>query len=324
MNKRSFTPAALAVLLPGLALAAPRDPAAAEALFRVARAAADQGDFAKACPKFEESNRLDPEVGTIFNLADCDEHLGKVASAWQLFREVAQRLSPGDERVGMATSRATALEKQLPHLVLRLVAPLPAGSSVVRDGVELGAASFDVPLPVDPGEHVILVKAPGHSDWQRSVQVALARTAELALEPGPLAPGGPPPAEPAKASSGTASEDGSSRRTAGIVLLGVGGVGIATSLITGAAALSAKHTVDDNCKNKVCSGDGIAAADRGSTASTISTVAFTVGILGAAVGTYLLVTGKSDVKPDSAAKGPTVGAGWVPGGAMVTAGARLW
>src|SRR5260221_7405355 len=110
MPSRRFTTAALAMLLPGLALAAPRDPAAAEALFRAGRAAADKGDYVTACPKFEESNRLDPEVGTVFNLADCDEHLGKVASAWQLFKEVAQRLSPADERVSIATSRAAALE----------------------------------------------------------------------------------------------------------------------------------------------------------------------------------------------------------------------
>src|SRR6478672_4877951 len=112
MQMRSFTSAGFAMLLPGLALGAPRDPTAAEALFRAGRAAADKGDYVTACPKFEESNRLDPELGTAFNLADCDEHVGKVASAWQLFKEVAQRLPPGDDRVSIATSRAAALEKK--------------------------------------------------------------------------------------------------------------------------------------------------------------------------------------------------------------------
>ena len=125
MHMRSFIAAGLAMLLPGIALAAPRDPAAAEALFRAARGAIDKGDYATACPKFEESNRLDPQVGTVFNLADCDEHLGKVATAWQLFKEVAQRLPQGDERVAMASSRATALEKKLPRVVLRATSPLP-------------------------------------------------------------------------------------------------------------------------------------------------------------------------------------------------------
>lgn len=324
MHKRSFTTAGLAMLLPGLALAAPRDPTTAEALFRAARAAADKGDYAAACPKFEESNRLDLEVGTIFNLADCDEHLGKVASAWQLFKEVAQRLPPNDERVSIASSRATALEKKLPHLVLRATAPLPAGSSVLRDGVELGTASFDLPLPIDPGDHVIVVKSPGRSEWRQTVKATLGQTAELGLESGSLVPGGQSSGTGASGLSAGGTEGGSQRRTAGIVLIGVGGVGIVTSLITGAVALSAKHSVDDNCSDKRCSPEGLDAADRGSTAATVSTVAFTVGMLGAAVGTYLLVTGKPDAKADSAVRGPTVGGGWVPGGAVMTVGGRIW
>src|SRR5687768_2981870 len=55
--------------------AEPRDAAAAEALFRQGRQAADAGDHAKACEKFKESNRLDPALGTVFNIADCEEKL---------------------------------------------------------------------------------------------------------------------------------------------------------------------------------------------------------------------------------------------------------
>ena len=77
-------------------------------------------------------------------------------------------------------------------------------------------------------------------------------------------------------------------------------------------------------KTSFCSPEGLDAADRGSTAATVSTVAFTVGVLGAAIGTYLLVTGKPDAKATSAAKGPTLDAGWVPGGGMVTVGGRIW
>src|SRR5439155_2189897 len=103
---------------------AQRDATTGEALFRAGRAAADKGDFATACPKFEESNHLDPALGTVFNLADCDEHIGKIASAWQLFREVAQRLPGGDDRIGIANGRASALEPRLPKLILKTKAAL--------------------------------------------------------------------------------------------------------------------------------------------------------------------------------------------------------
>ena len=65
-----------------------RDPAAAEALFREGRTAAQKKDFTTACAKFRESNRLDPAVGTVFNIADCEERLGRLATSWTLFQEV--------------------------------------------------------------------------------------------------------------------------------------------------------------------------------------------------------------------------------------------
>ena len=64
------------------------DSAAARALFDEGRRLASQGKYDAACPKFEESQKLDPGMGTLFNLADCVEHLGRTATAWVWFREV--------------------------------------------------------------------------------------------------------------------------------------------------------------------------------------------------------------------------------------------
>ena len=60
---------------------------AAEALFSAGRADVERGDYASACPKFADSQRLDPAPGTLINLADCEEHVGQLARAWQHWRE---------------------------------------------------------------------------------------------------------------------------------------------------------------------------------------------------------------------------------------------
>src|SRR5262245_38278640 len=76
----------------GLARAAePRDAAAAEVLFEAGKNLMERGDYAAACPKFEESYRLDPATGALFALALCHERAGKIATAWVEYMEVAGR-----------------------------------------------------------------------------------------------------------------------------------------------------------------------------------------------------------------------------------------
>ena len=76
-------------LLPAALRAAEVDEAAARVLFMEGRKLAASGDYPAACTKFEASYQLDPGIGTNFNLADCYEHTGRIASAWARFLDVA-------------------------------------------------------------------------------------------------------------------------------------------------------------------------------------------------------------------------------------------
>ena len=68
------------------------DKVAARALFDEGRNLSAAGKYNEACVKLEESQRLDPGTGTMFNLADCYEHVGRTATAWSLYLEVASRM----------------------------------------------------------------------------------------------------------------------------------------------------------------------------------------------------------------------------------------
>src|SRR5262245_29948991 len=123
----------MALFVMAMALAGPlfaQNRAAAEALFQAGRAALAKGDYATACEKFAESQPLDPAVGTLFNLAECNDKLGKLATAWQLFNQVADTLADNDPRKNVARERSRQLESRLPKLVLRLDPTSPPGSVV--------------------------------------------------------------------------------------------------------------------------------------------------------------------------------------------------
>ena len=78
------------------------------------------GKYDDACPKLEESQRLAPAIGTKFNLADCYEHTGRLASAWAAFLSVAASAKNANQgaREKAARDRAAALEPKLSRLAV--------------------------------------------------------------------------------------------------------------------------------------------------------------------------------------------------------------
>lgn len=260
------------------------DSVTAEALFQAGREAMDKGDAKTACDRFEESYRLEAQPGTALNLANCREQLGQVASAWQRFQEAAQRLPADDPRLAIAKQRAEALAAKVPKL--RLTLPEDARGWIVRrDGAELGAASLNLPLPVDPGEHLIEVTSAGRLPWTQSVNLSLGEQREVMLEQGEPAPNAS--SRDAGASADSASI---SRSTWGWVLGGVGVAGVATSLVTGGMVMSKSATVDRECVDKRCSQAGLDAAESGRALSTVSTIAAAAGALSLGFGIYFLVS----------------------------------
>jgi len=210
------------------------DAAAGRALFAEARKLAAAGKYADACPKFEESLRLNRGIGTQFNLADCLERIGRTASAWGHFLEVAAaaRASGQTERETVARERAAALEPKLPRLEIQVDDQIE-GLEVKRDGVVVGAAAYRTAMPVDPGKHTIVAAAPGRKSWSSEVVVPAgpgtvsARVPELELEGAAAAPAAaaakdpPPTAEPA------ADEKGTGLGTERTLALAAAGVGLA-------------------------------------------------------------------------------------------------
>jgi tetratricopeptide (TPR) repeat protein len=185
-----------AVAAPGVAHADETAPTA-EQLFQESRALVEKGDYAAACPKLEKSQELDPAVGTQFNLADCYEHLGRTATAYALFEEVARiaRAAGKFEREKSARERATALAPKLAHVHLDVKAAAP-GLEIRIDDALVAKSTWSAELPIDPGAHRIVASAPSHASWESTIaaresQVSEVHVPELvdtSVRPAPPAP----------------------------------------------------------------------------------------------------------------------------------------
>ena len=148
--------------------------AEAETLFREGKRLMKAGDIAAACEKLDASERLEPEIGTELNLADCREKNGQTASAWAMFVKAAEGAKhAGDEkREAEAKRRAAVLEKQLVYLTIRVPADSALDDLVVKRNDEtIDRALWNQPVPVDPDEYMISAEAPGHNTWSERVTV---------------------------------------------------------------------------------------------------------------------------------------------------------
>ncbi|HUQ07412.1 MAG TPA: hypothetical protein VM261_33195 [Kofleriaceae bacterium] len=164
----------------------------ADQLFQEGRALIEAGKFADACPKFEESQRLDPGLGTLLNLAACYEQVGKLASALTAFRsaeEQARAAGPTEKkREQTAAERARAIESRVPRLTIILSASdRPTGFTVTRDGVTVPPLDFGRRIPVDPGTIVIEATAPGFEAFKTEVVIARDTTARTVDVPALMA-----------------------------------------------------------------------------------------------------------------------------------------
>jgi tetratricopeptide (TPR) repeat protein len=288
-----------------------RDPAAAQALFDQAVELTKHDKYDEACPKFQESNRLDPSIGAQFQLANCHERNGRIASAWAMFLDVASqsRARAQLEREAVARERAAKLEPRLP----RLVVTVPEGSKVPgleirRNGILVGAAQWGTPMPVDPGEVELTLQASGKESLRQRVRLeegktfnysvpALADAAPVtARETTPASAATEQPAVPAPPRSPSPPADAGTNRNRpwviGLSTVGVAGLAVGTTFAL--LALSKYEQSKDDCDKddvNACGSHGIELRDEARTKGDIATVGFIVGGVGLAGAGVLWLTG---------------------------------
>jgi len=285
-----------------------RDPAAAEVLFRAGRQLLLEARLEEAYSKFEESYRLDPTAGALFNSGECRFTQGKTASAWALYQQAATLadVQGKPDLMDLAATRANQLQADLSYLTVHVASAVP-GLEVMRDGALVGRAQFDVSLPVDPGRHSITLRAPGYEPVELAVIVGEKHDRQTInlpkLKEKPLALG--PPATLPTPIVITIGAKGIETKPSPWpwVLGGVGAASLLVGTVSGVLAINENHQMAQDCPARLnCVNNVLLAQGRRDNEAKIAWIGIPVGI--AAVGgaaTWLLLSHKpdSDRQPDN-------------------------
>jgi len=272
------------------------DRAAAEALFRDARKLMRSKDYATACRKLEESQRLDPQGGTLLNLAVCHAREGRTASAWVEFQEAMEvaRQAKRNDRVRLAKRELKQLEKQLSRLTIEVPEASRLSGLTVHRGMDtLGEGAWGTAVPVDPETEIALeVEAPGYESWKLTVSLRPEEQKTVVVPK--LAKLPPPPPKPhvrskAEVAAEEEREQKKTQRTIAYVVGGAGIVAVGIGSYFGLRAMSKKGETEEHCNGTLCDPTGLELNEQANRAATVSNVAFGVGLVALGVGSYFFV-----------------------------------
>ena len=203
---------AAAVTWPSLAAADVTDAerAAARDLFKQGDELQRAGKFAEALDKFQRAEQVIQAPTNVLRVAECQAALGKLVEASESYRTVIRwTLQPGSppafqSAVDQAKGELAQVEPRVPKLLVQATPSQVQNAQLIVDGTAMPGALIGVPVPIDPGDHKILVSAPGYSAPELTVTLRERESKTVSVElkafGAPAAATPPPPV-----ASGTAA-----------------------------------------------------------------------------------------------------------------------
>ena len=307
---RRNIPCALWCLVLASSLAAPvvqADPVDAKDLFAQARGLRLQGQCASALPLFRRAYDVYPAgLGSLRNIAECEEELGHFASARRAWLDLQRTLSTNaeakyedwDQDAALAAARLASKVATLTievHAVTESGKPAQAtGIHVSVNGEALTPGLIGTPLDRDPGPCVVRAEGagPGFAQ-QRVVNLAAGEGKQVVLE---VVVPAPPDRDAMPARTTTPP-------TAAWIAMGIGGASLVGASVAALERQSALQDLNAECHSTTAcppaQNDPAASSkvqgieSSGHAAATWVNVLAVVGIVGLSSGVVLYATARS-------------------------------
>jgi hypothetical protein len=275
------------------------DKARATFLEGVTLAAAN--NCAAALGKYQAVAKVKMTAQVAFNMAECQERLGKLVTALGSYRLAASLIadSKPSEVSTQVGDRITSLEARVPRLILERTEQT---ARVELDGVEIGSSQFGQENFVDPGTHTVSGKLGETEVWRETVVLAEKETKTLTVKID-LAKFKPPATATATATAAptvTAPVPTAEPRSKvpGFVVGGAGVLSLGIGFALMGASLGTASELEKLCDaNKVCPASEEAKYNTGRTMAGVSTGLLIAGAVGIATGVVLLVRASGSDKP---------------------------
>jgi hypothetical protein len=264
-------------------------------------------------------------------IGNCLVALGRTAEAYEelsaTMREAERRAETEPKYVATrdaAAKHVAVLEPKVGKLVIEVEAP--AGIEVKVNGAPVSPDKLSVAFAVDPGKVVVTATHTDGRVERREAMVTAGATERVMVRFPKVAPKPEvviPPVIPkiVEPPSGDVGK-GSTMRTAGFVVAGIGAAGMAIFGVTGLMARSRFTTLEDECHSARCTDLKYAdVVDSGKALTTAANVSLALGAAGIVGGGLMILLGTPPSAPRAATSSEPSRRGFVsPEGLIVGAG----
>ncbi|MDF2694434.1 MAG: hypothetical protein K0S65_2817, partial [Labilithrix sp.] len=264
----------------------------------------DAGDLKGALRNYETADAIMKVPTTGLEVARAQVALGMLLEARETLGRVMRTPAKPGEPAPFAAARKSAealnndLSTRIPSIQVVLTNGDPAQPPQISvDGEAIPPAAANAPRRVNPGPHVVVVKA-GTVERRFDIAVVERDTKTLPVdlkEQTAVAPKKESSADPPEATTTTKS-------TPKLLMyggFGVAVVGLGVGAVTGLMSLSKTSELKDVCPNDRCPAGRQDEIDSAKSLGNISTIAFVVGGVGLGVGVVGLVMSRGDKQESS-------------------------
>jgi hypothetical protein len=163
------------------------DRAAARELYIEGVKLQEQGKFADALEKFQRAQSVFSAPTHLLHIAECQAALGHLVESAETYRTLVRTPLPAGspnafvQAQQQGSAELTQVEPRIPTLKIQVKPENTQNLSVQFDGQPMSAALVGVPRPANPGEHHIVVFAPGYGKSEQKITLKEKEQKELPI-----------------------------------------------------------------------------------------------------------------------------------------------